>query len=1009
VGVLRGLFVGIDRYPAPVTRLSCCRADAVALSSLFRDNSGGKIELVTDADATRQKILDALKELQHAGEDDLVVVTFSGHGTPDHRLVPVDAVAGDLASTCISLDDLAVHLDAIPSKQLIVILDCCFSGGFGGARVFAPTAARAGVEDRQAVERLIRGDGRVVLTASGKGEPALETQEYGHGLLTYHVLEALQGKGEFADAEAIPLLALLDYVTTHVVDSASRLGEVQTPTLYGSVDGVPALPRLTPGASYSAAFPGRVRPPATAAWDSLTPYGLSQAVIDRWSGAMPGLNDLQLAAVNEFGVLNGKSLLVVAPTSSGKTLIGELAAVREAESGARAIMVLPLRALVNDKYEYMRQTHGDNLTIVRATGEYADEIAAIYSGQYDVALLTYEKLLSIVTGAPWILRGVSLVVVDEAQNISDPNRGRDLEFLLALLRSGHARGGAPQIVALSAVIGDSRGLERWLGAGLLKTEERPVPLRESMVDAAGRATHLHPDGTTGKEPFVVPARNVGGRGSKQIIIPLVRRLVAEGKKVIVFRSRKPDTVGTGLYLSGALNLSPAASVLEGLPDGDLSAVSNSLRRALGGGVGIHNADLSAAERTALEASFRDPASDLKVIVATTTLAMGINTPAEAVVIAGLTHPGAVPYSVAEYKNMVGRAGRLGFSEAGESYVVATGDPSPPQAWRGYVMGRPEPVVSHFLAAGTDPQTMILRSLVVLGGSVGRRALMSLLENSFAVWQRVDQGGSGWDAARLGSDLQALVQAGLVDVEPSGQLTVTELGRFAGESGIEVRSVIQVASLLRYITPGVPLSEADLVVLAQVTVELDAVYLPTATRSHQEQARWPQSLRRLGVQPRLLNGLHVGGGVAVTRAKRAAVALLFASPAPMASIETEVMQHLPDNSAAGPVRSVAARSRDVLEAVATICRVHGATFVDENRVSQMGVRLEIGLPGELGALAAELGTALTRAEYLSLLSHGISSADQIRSLSDEELFPLVGKQTAQRMRKVLEQADDNNLY
>jgi helicase len=316
-----------------------------------------------------------------------------------------------------------------------------------------------------------------------------------------------------ADAEAIPLLALLDYVTTHVVDSASRLGEVQTPTLYGSVDGVPALPRLTPGASYSAAFPGRVRPPATAAWDSLTPYGLSQAVIDRWSGAMTGLNDLQLAAVNEFGVLNGKSLLVVAPTSSGKTLIGELAAVREAESGARAIMVLPLRALVNDKYEYMRQTHGDNLTIVRATGEYADEIAAIYSGQYDVALLTYEKLLSIVTGAPWILRGVSLVVVDEAQNISDPNRGRDLEFLLALLRSGHARGGAPQIVALSAVIGDSRGLERWLGAGLLKTEERPVPLRESMVDAAGRATHLHPDGTTGNDPFVVPARNVGGRGS----------------------------------------------------------------------------------------------------------------------------------------------------------------------------------------------------------------------------------------------------------------------------------------------------------------------------------------------------------------------------------------------------------------------------------------------------------------------------------------------------------------
>ena len=483
---------------------------------------------------------------------------------------------------------------------------------------------------------------------------------------------------------------------------------------------------------------------------------------------MPGLNQLQLKAINEFGVLDGKSLLVVAPTSSGKTMIGELAAVREAEAGGRAIMLLPMRALVNDKYDYMRQMYGDHLTVVRATGEYSDEIGAIYSGQFDMALLTYEKFLNIVTGSPWVLRGVSLVVVDEAQNISDPARGPNLEFLLTLLRSGHARGGAPQIVALSAVIGDSHGLERWLNAGLLKTEDRPVPLRESIVDAAGHARHLNPDGSVTEETDDCP--RLGRRWPRQ---QADRHSTchsgwwAKARRSSSSALSKGETVGTGLYLSNALGLGPATSVLERLPSGDLSSASNSLRQALQGGVGFHNADLSAAERAALETRFRDRSSDLKVIVATTTLAMGINTPAEAVVIAGLTHPGPMPYSVAEYKNMVGRAGRRASRKRGESYIVATGDPSPQQAWQRYVMGRPEAVVSHFLDATTDPQTMILRSVVALGGSVQRDELLSLLENSFAIWQRVDQGGTGWDTVRFESDLQALLQAQLLDIEPPG--------------------------------------------------------------------------------------------------------------------------------------------------------------------------------------------------------------------------------------------------
>jgi replicative superfamily II helicase len=76
------------------------------------------------------------------------------------------------------------------------------------------------------------------------------------------------------------------------------------------------------------------------------------------------------------------------------------------------------------------------------------------------------------------------------------------------------------------------------------------------------------------------------------------------------------------------------------------------------------------ERRIVEEEFRRTDSGLRVIVATTTLAMGVNTPASTVVIVGLEHPDGSPYAVAEYKNLVGRAGRLGFQERGASFVIA---------------------------------------------------------------------------------------------------------------------------------------------------------------------------------------------------------------------------------------------------------------------------------------------------------------------------------------------------
>src|SRR5262249_2226382 len=160
----------------------------------------------------------------------------------------------------------------------------------------------------------------------------------------------------------------------------------------GQVDGEFSWPVFTPGAAYRAAFPERCRQPVTADVMSLEPYGFPPDFLRAWAGSIPSLNQLQIDAVNQFGLLQSDHLTVSAPTSSGKTMIGELAALRGVLERKRACFLLPLKALVNDKHRQFTRTYKDfGIRLVRATGEIADDIPALMRGHYDISLLTYEK------------------------------------------------------------------------------------------------------------------------------------------------------------------------------------------------------------------------------------------------------------------------------------------------------------------------------------------------------------------------------------------------------------------------------------------------------------------------------------------------------------------------------------------------------------------------------------------------------------------------------------------
>jgi replicative superfamily II helicase len=993
---IRGVFIGIDRYRSPeISELRYAQRDARALHALFGDTFGDGAKLLLGEKATKSAIEAQLAALAHADPDGFVVISFSGHGSETHELVTHDADVFDLEETCIPLDHLTEWFKEIPAQNLVCVLDCCFSGAMGAKVLQVEATPRKMLSEAMLLDQLA-GNGRLILTAATANQPAWESPKIGHGLLTHFLLEALCGAKEVRKAGRVSIYRLLEYVTERVIDSARELGARQEPTLRGTLDGSLSWPVFTPGERYAAAFPELGRPTVSADVHSLDAFGFPAELVDAWAESVPSLNQLQQDAVNEFGLLDGEHLVVSAPTSSGKTLIGELAALKGVLDRKRALFLLPMKALVNDKYaEFSRKYARFGLRTIRATGEINDDIPALMRGQYDVCLMTYEKCAALALAQPHILHDVGTVVIDEVQMIVDPSRGANLEFLLTLIQARRHLGSDPQLVALSAVIGDTNGLERWLNARLLRRDERPVPLDEGLIRRDGSFRYLSAEeGGEKVEPCIQPAWS-GTSSSRDWVIPLVKNLVVEGKKVIVFRSTRGATVGCANYLAQALGLSTAEETIAALPTGDPSVSSSALRRTLAGGVAFHNSDLDRDERLVLEEHFRDPDKGLTVMVATTTLAMGINTPAEAVVIVELVHPGPTPapYTVAEYKNMIGRAGRLGYSPRGTSYVIAPDGRAEYDVWRHYVLGRPEDIESRLFDAGTDPRNLVLRTLAASsqladGQGMTGEEIVAFVEDSFGAFQQRQAAPSWeWGSANLEAAVAELARHQLIEDDGAGRYSLAPLGRLAGETGTNVISIIRLVDALQ--VPFVALDDATLIALAQITTELDEVYLPLNKKSkNREPQRWVGGLQQEGVATRLL---HVGAreiSSVTLRAKKAAACLLWMSGHTRQQIEMQLMQHMRENVAAGAVNQVRSRTIDLLPIVVSVAEI--LRDVDLNdRLTDLMLRLELGIPQDLLGIARLCRGRLTRVEYLRLRATGLGTIDALATTSVDDLAMQLG--------------------
>jgi helicase len=429
-------------------------------------------------------------------------------------------------------------------------------------------------------------------------------------------------------------------------------------------------------------------------------------------------------------VLAGESVLLAAPTASGKSLVAYLAILRRLlvdEIGSRAIYIVPLKALASEKVDELNELCGAvGLSVGIGVGDRSNESKKL--DEADVLVCTSEKFDSLLRNRERFLEGVSVVIADEIHLVHDVGRGPTLEVNLA--RIMHERPDA-QLVALSATVGNAEAVAGWLGAKLITSDWRPVPLSyatesELLVEVR---KEVHPDGG---EPKLPAPRTLDGPKTAPVWAVL-KDTLEEGGQMLCFvgtrRSAQSAARDLGkrrlktLIEAGEEELIKELALLsermKGSEDG--SHMADILAEVITGGVAFHHAGLTSRQRRLIETAFKE--RTLVALCATPTLAAGVNLPARRVLVRDLRRwdgSGNHLLSVMEVQQMLGRAGRPGYDLRGDAWLHCKTQEQADAMAELYFLSEPEDIVSKLHME--SPMRMHVLAAVATGGQRSRHAL-----------------------------------------------------------------------------------------------------------------------------------------------------------------------------------------------------------------------------------------------------------------------------------------------
>jgi helicase len=480
--------------------------------------------------------------------------------------------------------------------------------------------------------------------------------------------------------------------------------------------------------------------------------------------------------------LDGKNLMLAIPTASGKSLIAYLAALKHVLGrGGKVLYIVPLRALASEKYDDLRKFEKLGVKVELSSGDLDSPDPQL--DNFDIIVATSEKADSLLRHQGHWLGHITLVIADEVHLIHDPGRGPTLEVTLAKFRKFNPD---LQIIALSATINNSKEVADWLNAEHVASTWRPTPLKEGV----------YLDGTvrfTDNSKRVVP-------GAKDPIWALIKDSILEGGQCLVFVNTRKATESLATKFAPNMKEVMAERSIKGddriIEDqGEPTTVGKRLQACVRKGIAFHNAGLSNEQRRFVEANFKK--GEIKCIVATPTLAAGINLPARRVIIRDVfryENGGNVSIPVLEIKQMCGRAGRPRYDPYGEAILLAKNEDERQFLMDNYLLSAPEDIYSKL---GSEPvlRAHILATIATATAS-SRDSLMDFMNSTFYAHQTSMVGLE--EAAD--NVLEFLENEGMVRTQDH-RLQATFFGRRVSDLYIDPLTAVKLRDALREFKPG----------------------------------------------------------------------------------------------------------------------------------------------------------------------------------------------------------------
>src|SRR5437660_1576225 len=336
--------------------------------------------------------------------------------------------------------------------------------------------------------------------------------------------------------------------------------------------------------------------------------GLDSRIVEILKGQ--GIEELYPPQADAIGpALLGENLVLAIPTASGKSLVAYLAILASVLRGGKALYIVPLRALATEKYDDLKEIEQLGMKVGISVGDY-DSVDPTLE-KFDVIVATSERADSLLRHRTNWLQQLTVVVADEVHLINDADRGPTLEITLAKLRQVNPKA---QVLGLSGTIKNTDELAKWLEAEHVKSDWRPVPLKEGVYH----------DGVV---HFIDQTLQEVKHGEDDIA-GLVSDIMDSGGQALVFVSTRRSTEALaknlGSHVKGELgekrqeHLKKVAASLSAAQE-EPTSVGARLARCIEHGVAFHNAGLTNAQRGIVEEQFKK--GQIACIVATPTLCL----------------------------------------------------------------------------------------------------------------------------------------------------------------------------------------------------------------------------------------------------------------------------------------------------------------------------------------------------------------------------------------------------